>query len=100
MTVDVCSNSVNGLEFKEKSFDEQNDLEVISSSEIVLPEVVQTGKSKDSTETSKWKLIWRKCAGILLTILASFFFGISAVIVKSISEVSVSEMTTYRYMGK
>lgn len=74
----------------EQDFDAKS-LEAVSSELEITSEIDE--KQPNTT-------IWRKFAGIVLTIIASFFFSIGSVIVKSISEISVSEMTMYRFGSK
>lgn len=81
---------VNGTELTVKDFDAES-LETVSSELEITSEV--DGKKSNAT-------LWRKFAGIVLTIIASFFFSIGSVIVKSVSEISVAEMTTYRFGSK
>ena len=91
MTVDNFSsaNSIDQLKYSEKNFDELS-LSVVSS---VIDE------DEPVVDNEKKKSIWRKFAGILLTITAALCFTTSTVLVKFISEVSVSEITTYRNTG-
>jgi len=90
MTVDK-SNSVESIEYAEKNFDEL-------SLEVNLTAI--DNKSNNGEEKVVKSASWKKFAGISLTVLASLFFSLGNVIVKSIDEVSVSEMTTYRHVGK
>lgn len=76
---------------KTSSFVNEPDFDV-QSLEAVSSELEITSDEKPRKAT-----LWRKFAGIVLTIIASFFFSIGSVIVKSISEISVSEMTMYRF---
>ncbi len=89
MTV-KSSTTINGTEITVKNFDSE-------SLETVTSELEITSERNEKKSSSK---IWRKFAGIVLTIIASFFFSIGSVIVKSISEISVADMTTYRFGSK
>lgn len=57
-------------------------------------------KTDSSVDVNKWDSLRRLLSGVALTLLSAFFFSVTTVIVKFVTDIKPSQMALFRYLGK
>lgn len=59
-----------------------------------------TKKIESAIDVNKWDGLRRLLSGVALTLLSAFFFSVTTVIVKFVTDIKPSQMALFRYLGK
>lgn len=56
-------------------------------------------ENNNNNNNNKWSSVRRLLAGVTLTLISAFFFSVTTVIVKFVTDIKPSQMALFRYLG-
>lgn len=57
-------------------------------------------EENNNNNNNKWSSVRRLLAGVTLTLISAFFFSVTTVIVKFVTDIKPSQMALFRYLGE